>query len=281
MVRQRVTTIGASPALIARLTEECKRAGKTLPEVEQVFMGGAPVFPIDLREAKAVFPRAEIIAVYGSTEAEPMAEVPLSKISEMDFAAMQRGGGLLAGAPISAIRLRIIREQWATPIAPLDQAAFTAMTLSSGEVGEIVVSGEHVLAGYLHGEGDSETKFGVEGVRWHRTGDLGRLDADGRVWLLGRAVAKIQDARGVIYPFAVECAAQQIPGVQRSALVQVGGHRVLAIAGKLRGGTDAVRGALDWAQIDEVRLVSAIPMDKRHNAKVDYCALAQMLSKTP
>jgi olefin beta-lactone synthetase len=279
ILRQRVATIGASPALIARLTEECKRTGKTLPEVERVFIGGAPVFPSDLRDARAAFPGAEITAVYGSTEAEPMAKVALSTISEEDFGTMQRGGGLLAGAPVAAICLRIIREQWGTPLASLSDTAFKAMTLSSGEVGEIVVSGEHVLSDYLHGEGGSETKFDVEGVRWHRTGDLGRLDVDGRLWLLGRAAAKIKDARGVLYPFAVECAAQQIFGVQRSALVQVGGLRLLAIVGNPQGGTDAVLDALEWAQIDEVRILSAIPMDKRHNAKVDYGALTHLISQ--
>lgn len=280
ILRQGVTSIGASPALIARLTAGCREAAKTLPQVEQVFMGGAPVFPSDLRGAKEVFPRAEITAVYGSTEAEPMAEISLNAISEQDFSTMQGGGGLLAGPPVSAICLRIIRDQWGTSIPALAEAAFNAMTLASREVGEIVVSGEHVLAGYLHGEGDSETKFDVEGVRWHRTGDLGRLDSDGRLWLLGRAAARVQDARGVLYPFAIECAAQQVPGVRRAALLQVGRRRVLAITGSLRGDTGALLKALEWAQLDEVRVLSSIPMDKRHNAKVDYGALAKMLSES-
>ena len=277
--RQPVTSIGASPALIARLTEECRHTARTIPQIERVFMGGAPVFPSDLRGAKETFVRAEITAVYGSTEAEPMAEIPLSAISEQDFSTMKEGGGLLAGRPVSAICLRIIRDQWGTPVPMLNAAAFSAMMLACGEVGEIVVSGEHVLGGYLHGEGDWETKFDVDGARWHRTGDLGRLDSEGRLWLLGRAAAKVQDARGVLYPFAVECAAQQIPGIRRAALMQVGGRRVLAITGSLESDTGAVCKTLGWAQLDEVRVLPSIPMDKRHNAKVDYGALAKTLSK--
>ena len=55
---------------------------------------------------------------------------------------------------------------------------------AGGEPGEIVVAGGHVLPGYLNGEGDVETKFEVDGARWHRTGDLGYLDGAGRLWLL-------------------------------------------------------------------------------------------------
>ena len=107
-----IATMAASPAFVARLTEECRDAGIRIDRVERVFMGGAPVFPDDLRQASAAFPNAEITAVYGSTEAEPMAEVALSSISQSDFEAMAEGRGLLAGKPVSCIDLRIMRNRW-------------------------------------------------------------------------------------------------------------------------------------------------------------------------
>ena len=82
-------------------------------------MGGAPVFPRLLRRTKLACPQAKIVAVYGSTEAEPMAEIALSDIPQADFDAMQQGKGLLTGRPVSSISLRIIREQWGVPILPL------------------------------------------------------------------------------------------------------------------------------------------------------------------
>ena len=188
--------------------------------MERVFMGGAPVFPEDLRRAREVFPNAEITAVYGSTEAEPIAEVALSSISQCDFDAMEAGCGLLAGAPLNSIDLRIVRNRHGEPIPALDPSQFRACWVESGAVGEIVVSGDHVLTGYLNGEGDSETKFCACGKMWHRTGDLGRLDPSGRLWLMGRASAAIEDERGVIYPFAVECAARQISGIRRAAIAR-------------------------------------------------------------
>jgi len=276
--RLAVTTMAASPAFVSCLTAECRRSGERIDRLQRVFMGGAPVFPEDLRRAQESFPRAEIIAVYGSTEAEPMAEITLSSISEADFQSMAQGQGLLAGRPVASIALRILRDQWGMPISPLDADHFNSLCLGAAEIGEIVVSGEHVLRGYLDGKGDSENKFCVDGTVWHRTGDLGSLDREGRLWLMGRASAAIKDNRGVVYPFAVECAARQISGVHRAAILVVEGRRVMAIEAQSRHAIQIVREQMAWANLDEIRNLRAIPTDKRHNAKVDYVELRRMLA---
>jgi acyl-CoA synthetase (AMP-forming)/AMP-acid ligase II len=273
----RIETIGASPALVERLVDGIEEGHADTESVRHVFMGGAPVFPRDLRRAHTAFPRAEITAVYGSTEAEPIAEISLSRLSSDDFLAMEHGRGLLTGNPVQSLALRIIHDQWGTPISGLDEEGFKKLFVANGAVGEIVVSGDHVLPGYLHGLGDSETKFDVDGERWHRTGDLGRLDQQGRLWLLGRASAAIKDEHGVLYPFAIECAALQISGVSRAAILSIEGRRILVIESSTHAAGEAARESLQWAFIDEVRLLRSIPMDKRHNAKVDYVALRKIL----
>jgi len=101
------------------------------------------------------------------------------------------------------------------------------MTVPVNQPGEIVVSGEHVLDGYLDGAGDKESKFNVDRMRWHRTGDLGAFDSSGRLWLLGRCSAKIEDRRGTVYPFKVECAVRHDPRIECAALVTFRGQRVL------------------------------------------------------
>jgi acyl-CoA synthetase (AMP-forming)/AMP-acid ligase II len=184
---------------------------------------------------------------------------------------------LLTGRPVSSISLRIIREQWGIPISPLDARIFEQLIVPGREPGEIVVSGAHVLPGYLKGEGDTETKFEVDGTRWHRTGDLGYMDAAGRLWLLGRCNGKIQDARGTLYPFAVECAAMQTPAVRRAALAALDGRRVLAIEAEGTISADQIQRSLSWAQLDQVVFLDQIPVDKRHNAKIDYVALDRKL----
>src|SRR5690606_34695162 len=110
--------------------------------------------------------------------------------------------------------------------------------------------------------------------------DAGYLDTEGRLWLLGRAQARISDNRGTIYPFAVECAASRIDGVRRSALVQHAGKRLLIVE-PTRGAPadlpDVLARQLPWARLDAVRLMGRIPVDRRHNAKIDYTALARRL----
>jgi acyl-CoA synthetase (AMP-forming)/AMP-acid ligase II len=275
--RHKIQTTAASPAFVSRLLDECESSGAMMPSLSTVYMGGAPVFPGLLRKTKQFCPNAEVSAVYGSTEAEPMAEISLSDISKEDFEGMEQGKGLLTGRAVASISLRVIRENWGVPIPPLDDSAFEKLTVRSGEPGEIVVSGGHVLPGYLNGEGDHETKFEVDGARWHRTGDLGYLDAAGRLWLLGRCSGKIQDERGTLYPFAVECAAMQSAAVRRAALAPINGRRVLAIEAGHTLAPEVIRNSLSWAQLDQIVFLDHIPVDKRHNAKIDYDELARQL----
>ncbi|HYE72207.1 MAG TPA: AMP-binding protein [Blastocatellia bacterium] len=270
----------ASPALLERIADYCQQHKITLDCFQKIFTGGAPVFPRLLDKLHSVAPQADVTAVYGSTEAEPIAEIAQCEIASSDRAAMHSGKGLLAGMPVPQIQLRIIRDQWGTRIHPLLQTEFDDVSLPEFEAGEIVVSGDHVLPGYLHGSGDEETKFRVGNQVWHRTGDAGYLDAQGRLWLLGRCSAKVISAEKTIYPFAVECAATRHTEIKRSALIQHQSKRMLIVEPFDRGAAmnwQELKRELSWAAIDEIRCVDRIPVDKRHNAKVDYPALHKLL----
>jgi acyl-CoA synthetase (AMP-forming)/AMP-acid ligase II len=220
--------------------------------------------------------------VYGSTEAEPIAHQNAREIRDEDRAAMRKGNGLLAGKPISEICLRIIRDQWGKPLGTLTQSEFAALELGPEQIGEIVVTGDHVLKGYLHGRGNEETKFSVAGEVWHRTGDAGKLDHHGRLWLMGRCSAKIQDASGLLYPFAVECVASEHAGIRRSAFVPHAGKRLLAVesgSGFTPKTLQDIRRDLTWAEVDEILPLEHLPVDKRHNGKIDYPVLRRMLEE--
>jgi acyl-CoA synthetase (AMP-forming)/AMP-acid ligase II len=230
---------------------------------------------------QSAMPQARIAAVYGSTEAEPIADIAWSDVSAEDQQAMFAGGGLLAGRPVDEIALRIVPDQWGHPLWPVTESQFDKSCLNPRQPGEIVVHGRHVLNGYLGGKGDEQTKWHVDDQVWHRTGDAGYLDEHGRLWLLGRAEAKIEDAHGIVYPFAVECAASRIAGVARSALIRSGDKRVLAVQPSLAESSDleaVLLRDLAWARIDRIQLLPRLPLDKRHNAKIDYPALRQLLS---
>ncbi|NJN56986.1 MAG: AMP-binding protein [Leptolyngbyaceae cyanobacterium SL_5_9] len=280
----------ASPAFLTRLVDHCQTRNLTLPSFENIFSGGAPVFPQLLEQLQQIAPQAQVTAVYGSTEAEPITHISLQQIQPSDLEQMAQGHGLLAGLPVSEIQLRILPHTWGKPVGPYSQPEFDQICLPPDQAGEIVVSGAHVLSGYLHGRGNEETKFQVNEATWHRTGDEGYLDAQGRLWLLGRSSARIQDNLGILYPFAVETAASQHPAIYRTAMVQHNGQRVLVIelkpeisgkdwmnAENERSPLHSLHQTLTWAKIHSYKIVKKIPVDKRHNAKIDYPTLQQLL----
>lgn len=278
-----VTRIAASPAFFERVIEHAHAAKKALPALRQVHTGGGPVFPHVLMGLQRLAPHAAVEAVYGSTEAEPMAHLRAPDVTADDLAAMWRGQGLLAGRPVDQVQLRILRDRWGEPRGRMSADELERDTLPAGEIGEIVVAGEHVLQGYLGGVGDEETKFRVDGKTWHRTGDAGLRDAAGRLWLLGRCAVRIDDARGQLYPFSAECAAMSFVEVRRAAMLAHAGARCLVIESAAAEGdwVTRLKAALDWAHVDRWVFVEEMPVDARHNAKIDYPALRRRLECQP
>src|SRR5262249_55704208 len=144
-----VSRIAASPAFFEKLIEHGRAAGRSLLNLRKLHTGGAPVFPRVLDGLRRLAPNAAIEAVYGSTEAEPIAHIAVEAISPNDRETMQRGGGLPAGAPVPEIKLCVVRDRWGTPRGKIGGEEFAREILPAGDAGEIVVAGDHVLPGYL------------------------------------------------------------------------------------------------------------------------------------
>jgi acyl-CoA synthetase (AMP-forming)/AMP-acid ligase II len=283
--RHQATRCAASPAFFEALL----RSPDSFPRLRKVFTGGAPVFPDLLARLTAALPDAEVIAVFGSTEAEPMTHLAASEYTPERLAATRSGAGLCAGTPVPEIELRILRNHWGQPLSTLAPDAFDALLLPPGEPGEVVVSGDHVLSGYLGGIGDDETKIRVAGKVWHRTGDAGWIDSSGSLWLLGRCSARLPaagiqrpdlPAGALDYPFAIESALRVDHPAWRTAAVGWKDQRTLAIGGRP---PPAVLQEIDRAarQLGIVRviLLDELPLDRRHHAKIDYPALFQNLER--
>ncbi len=218
--------------------------------LRHIFTGGGPVFP-DVLKALRGMGDVEITAVYGSTEAEPIAHLEARTITKADHAAMAAGQGLLAGRPVKAVNVRIVDD-------------------------EIQVAGDHVNKGYLDPTRDAETKVHDKDRIWHRTGDAGRCDDEGRLWLLGRTKDRVRQGKTWLYPFAIETAARLWAGVDRAALVPINDQPVLAIQGDPTNLNTWRTRAASFG-IKDVRHVATIPLDRRHQSKVDTNALAKQL----
>jgi len=277
---EHATKMVASPALLERLADHCLVKKETLPKLQCISTGGGPVGPTLPQRLRAIAPAAIVRTVYGSTEAEPIASIDEQQVSFVDRVRTREGAGLLVGKPVSGCAVRIIENQPGHELGPLTNEAFSNLGLATGSAGEIVVSGEHVISGYADPVRDRDTKIRVQNTVWHRTGDAGYFDSSGRLWLVGRCWAMLSDYRGTVYPFQVEYAVNAVRGVRRAALIEKDGDRVLVLetcGREFRTNCAEAAKCVAQVEIDRIVTMHRIPVDRRHDAKVDYPALHRLL----
>ncbi|MCA9092135.1 MAG: AMP-binding protein [Planctomycetaceae bacterium] len=281
--RHRPLSCTASPAFYEQLIRHHQSHSLSLPSFKRLFAGGAPVFPGLLECLQQLAPNAIPSSVYGSTEAEPISLLSLNEISPDIRNRIHSGHGLPAGIPVPEIRVAILPDRWGNPIGPFTAAEFIAAQQPANNPGEIVVSGDHVLSGYLSQHDDPTTRLIVDDTIWHRTGDAGSLDEQGLLWLLGRCSARIEDHRGTIYPLQVESRIPRHPHIRRTALISLYGRRVLVVEPTpnhslhSHDSHDSLTSLLDENIVDEIVTIRNIPTDRRHNAKIDYHSLTRQL----
>jgi acyl-coenzyme A synthetase/AMP-(fatty) acid ligase len=163
-----------------------------------------------------------------------------------------------------------------------DGRATGPLTDEAGVLGEVVVRAAHKKDRYDRLWATERAASRDPG--WHRTGDVGRLDAEGRLWIGGRLGHVITTPDGPLAPVRIEQAVQLLPQVRQAACVGVGPRgtqAVVVIAVTEEGAegvadlalTAAVRAA---AQVDvaAVLLRRDLPVDIRHRSKIDRTALA-------
>lgn len=271
------TTAVGSPAFFERLltSPNCHQ----LQNLTHLYTGGAPVYPSLLKRLQKMMPKSNVVAVYGSTEAEPIAEFIFGHIENKIIEDMQTGKGLYAGKIVEKIECKILNffKYKIKPVCTAEE--LDAICSPINEPGEIVVSGKHVLSGYLNGEGDEENKIKVNGQVWHRTGDVGKFDDKRHLWLLGRCSAVVNDEYGILFPFAVEVAIKESFTLKNVALCTYEGKRLLVVEG-----SDDIEKNIAFQKMKDNFSIHqivhmSIPLDKRHNAKVDYGELNKLLKQ--
>ena len=253
----------AAPGLLTVIVDYCLKNDIKLENIRKILTGGGAVFVDFINKLKKVFPNASITTIYGSTEAEPIAEYEVNNLAEEDLEKIKSGHGILAGKIVGVDDCKLI-QTGISVIGELTKEDFDAMCL---DVGEIVVTGKNVLKGYVGGVGDKENKFSVDGVKYHRTGDLGSFDSEGRLWLKGRIKEPY---------FNIEAALHAKFDIGKTAVFDDNGKIILVLENK-EIDENIIRKEIDFAEIDEIKYVNKIPVDKRHSTKVDYKVLRKML----
>lgn len=270
------TTLFGSPALLDRIASWEGAAFTRLPSLRRVMSAGAPVPPSVLeRWLPMLSPEAEIFTPYGATEALPVAIVGSRTILAETAEKTRRGAGTCVGRPVPGVRVVVIPIS-DEPLASMKDVAPCRV----GEIGELCVAGPNVTSRYVgRPEADRLAKVpDGEGGFFHRMGDLGRFDEDGRLWFAGRKSHRVETGSGTHFTDPVEGVMNTHPDVRRSALVGVDGRPVVCVelhASSRRPEKVVLRELFALAasspvtkDVDRVLFHPGFPVDIRHNAKI-------------
>lgn len=293
--RMDVSVLAVSPSLLDGLASSTNR--EPLERVRAIYTGGGPVLPELLARIRPLLPTSRITAIFGSTEAEPIAHADADAVVQRRDELRTRGG-IWIGHTVDDIDVRVIHPTTeaitVTADRPLD-----SWNVADGDAGELIVAGAHVNRSYFRNpDATHHTKItDIDGRVWHRTGDIVRSDGDGGYWLLGRLGADVAIGDRRVWPLEIETMLSDHPAIARAALVpqplphddQTSSQHDAMVAIQPSSGTShrtAHNAALmllsraGWDAAVDVRIVHQIPTDKRHGTKIDIAALRAQLART-
>jgi long-chain acyl-CoA synthetase len=228
------TSFFAAPTMAKRLVSAPAVAGARLDRLKSIVLGGGPMYVADCKEAHRVLgPR--LAQIYGQGE------------SPMTITAMSRR--LLADALARADDARIGSVGIAQTGIDVIVADATNAPLPAGAMGEVLVRGPTVMAGYWM---NPEASAATLADGWLHTGDVGTFDEDGFLTLKDRSKDLIISGGSNIYPREVEEVLQGHPNVAEVAVIGRAhpdwGEEVVACVVSRSGATDpAVLAALERA----------------------------------
>ncbi len=282
------TFVAGSPAIWERVADYCLQQKITLPTVKALVMFGAPI-SVELHEKfKGILVNGTTYTPYGATESLPVSNVSGKYVLENTSQHTNQGKGTCLGKPVSTIKVKIIKIT-DDPIVDIK----SAIELSTGEMGEIIVSGSVVTKEYYKmPEKTNEAKIYDTDTNtfWHRMGDIGYLDDQGRLWFGGRMIHRVETNEGFLSSVQCEAIFNPHKQVKRTALIglEKDGKRIPAIVverhdKKLPTGHEKTMMAHELKEmgikyahtrsVNEFFFHRSFPVDVRHNIKIDRTQL--------
>lgn len=276
-----VTNVFGSPALLNVLGRYTESNNKQLPSIQRVISAGAAMPVATIRRLqKALSADAQVYTPYGATECLPVASVSGSELNTEVERRTASGEGTCVGRPVTPNRVKII------PVNDTAIASFEhTIELPIGITGEIVVHGPTSTDSYWERQEQTELAkiSDAEKRVWHRMGDAGYFDADGRLWYCGRTSQRVVMPDTVLYADQIEAIFNLHPEVARTALVGIGqrGYQTPVLCVELlkkssRHRRERIR--FDLLQlgrnkvltksIQKILFHTSFPVDIRHNAKI-------------
>ncbi|WP_313804719.1 AMP-binding protein [Sphingobium sp.] len=192
------TFLPAVPTMLQKIVDHPAVATARMETLTRIMTGGAPVPPALLQRLLAAAPQAEVLTGYGLTEGTAL--VTLTRIRPDGNGAPSNGHTI--GRVLDGMTLGIMDEQ--------------GRLMPAGGIGEIVIRGPNMMAGYYRAP--QESALALAGG-WLHSGDIGYLDEDGHAYIVDRKKDVIIRGGQNIYPADIEEVLYHIPGVAEVAVV--------------------------------------------------------------
>lgn len=290
-----------SPSLFYKLSAYCVENKHKLANIRRIITGGAPITRTMIKNAIEIASNASIKVLYGSTEVEPIAEIDdktiLSIESREDTDPEWVDNGVLVGKIVPGLNYEVITID-KNPIQITLREDFEKLKVEKGEVGELIVTGEHVCQKYYKNEDAFKRAKIVDtrGIIWHRTGDLVRIDDSGNFWIVGRVHNVVNRKGKHLFPVRAEALLKRLPFILTAAYLgmpdpNLGERAIVVVVAKeksqqsediteYRSKIQDVFSKND-IPVDEIIFLDEIPMDPRHHSKVEYAKLREILQANP
>ena len=199
--RDKIEFFTAGPSLIDLLVAEVRqRDTPDLSSLKEIAYGTAPITPTSLTAAIETF-GCRLRQIYGNTESQSMISLLAPEDHEPAHPRLASAGRVSFG--------------WEVKIT--DPGDPDAAPLKADTPGEILIRGECLFSGYWRDPEGTAAAFTPDG--WYRTGDIGKLTADGYLYLLDRARDMIISGGENIYPVEVEAVLARHPAVAEIAVI--------------------------------------------------------------
>ena len=270
----KINSMTVSPSVLAQIVNYAKENKKDLSSLKTIHVGGGPVYINPLKNIDYI-KNAKLYVVYGSSEAEPISILPWEDML-LSKENIKKGLGLPVGTIIPDIDLKIIENDNIFP----DKITTNNIEEHIAKVGEIVVAGKNVLSGYYNGVGDEENKIHANNKIWHRTGDCGFIDKNNCLWLVGRKKNYAKKENGdIFYPFQIQCILSTKYKIEKSAFIGEDNGNTLVFELSDKEKTNQIKQEFyKEYHFTNIHFVKEIPMDKRHNSKVDIAKLKELIA---
>lgn len=194
IARERASGFAGVPSTYALLLSRVKLADYDLSCLRYVTQAGGAMSPLLADRLREALPETDVIVMYGQTEAT-------ARLTYLPPGQLHSKPGSV-GITIPGVRIEV-RDESDAPVA-------------AGETGEVWAKGPNVMLGYWH---DPDASNAVLRDGWLKTGDMGYMDADGYLYLVGRRTDMIKVGAHRIHPKDIEEAIAGLPGIQEAVVV--------------------------------------------------------------